>query len=359
MKCTFDRIGLTMTSPIRTALVGYGSVAEKMHAPLISVCPDLSFTAIVERNGNRCQEKYRHVRTFRSLEELLEADAADLICITTPNEYHFPMAKQCLMAGKHVVVDKPVTIFSHEAAELEHLATEKGLVCSVFHNRRFDGDFRTLQQLVAQKTLGELVYLESHFDRFRPTVSENWREKEVPGNGITYDLGSHLIDQVVLLFGKPSAIFADIQKQRQNAVADDYFDICLYYEGFKARVTAGVLVNVATPKFILLGHQGAYQKYHLDVQEQAFKEGRRPEGPDWGVDPESRWGTLYLENSSAPYPTVAGDYRIFYQNVADAILLESPLKVTLNQTISVLKIIEAAFVSAREGKKLLQSEGGW
>lgn len=346
-----------MTTPVRTALVGYGSVAEKMHAPLISVCPDLEFVAIVERNSNRCEEKYPKVRTFRSLDELLEADAADLICITTPNEFHFPMAKQCLLAGKHVVVDKPVTIYSHEAEELEKIAREKGLVCSVFHNRRFDGDFRTLQQLVAEKTLGDLVYLESHFDRFRPNVSENWREKEVPGNGITFDLGSHLIDQVVLLFGKPEAIFADIQKQRKNAVADDYFDITLYYEGFKARVTAGVLVNVPTPKFILLGNKGAFQKYFLDVQEQAFKDGKKPEGPAWGVDPEERWGKLYLENETVPYPTLPGDYRIFYQNVADAILKNSPLQVTLPQTISVLKIIEAAFESAKEGRKIWLKQG--
>ena len=184
-----------MNKPIRTALVGYGSVAEKMHAPLIAVCSDLDLVAVVERNGNRCEQKFPSVKTFRSVGELLEADAADLICITTPNEFHFSMAKQCLLAGKHVVVDKPVTIYSWEAEELERISREKGLVCSVFQNRRYDGDFLTLQKLVAEKTLGELVYLESHFDRFRPNVSENWREKDVPGNGITYDLGAHLIDQ--------------------------------------------------------------------------------------------------------------------------------------------------------------------
>lgn len=348
-----------MSKQIRTALVGYGSVAEKIHAPLISVSPDLDFVAIVERNGNRCEEKFPKVRTFRSLDELLEADAADLICITTPNEFHFPMAKQCLLAGKHVVVDKPVTIHSYEAEELEKIAAEKKLVCSIFHNRRYDGDFRTLQQLVAEKTLGDLVYLESHFDRFRPNVSENWREKVVPGNGITFDLGSHLIDQVVLLFGKPEAIFADIQIQRKNAVADDYFDISLYYQGLKARVTAGVLVNVQTPKFLLLGQNGSFQKFHLDVQEQAFKDGRIPEGSDWGVDPEDRWGKLYLENECLPCPTLPGDYRIFYQNVADAILKETTLQVTLPQAISVLKIIEASFLSAKAGRKISRAEGKW
>ena len=348
-----------MNKPIRTALVGYGSVAEKMHAPLIAVCPDLDLVAVVERNGNRCEQKFPSVKTFRSVGELLEADAADLICITTPNEFHFSMAKQCLLAGKHVVVDKPVTIYSWEAEELERISREKGLVCSVFQNRRYDGDFLTLQKLVAEKTLGELVYLESHFDRFRPNVSENWREKDVPGNGITYDLGAHLIDQVVLLFGKPTALYSDIRRQRTGAISDDYFDISLFYGEFKARVTAGVLVNVPTPKFLLCGKKGTFQKYFLDVQEQAFKNGRAPQGSDWGMDPEEQWGTLFLDNETLPYPTVPGDYRIFYQNIADTISSNRPLKVTLSQAICVLKLIESAFVSSKEGRKIYQEEGAW
>ncbi len=348
-----------MKTPIRTALVGYGSVAEKMHAPLIDVCSDLDFTGVVERNGNRCQDKYTAVTTFRSLEELLTAEIAELIVITTPNEFHYPMAKQCLLAGKHVVVDKPVTIFSHEAEELNALAKEKNLICSVFHNRRYDGDIMTLQKLIAENTLGDLAYLESHFDRFRPNVSENWREKEVPGNGITYDLGSHLIDQVVLLFGLPESIQADIRKQRKSAVADDHFDIILYYPRFKARVTAGVLVNAPTPKFLLLGENGSYQKFGLDVQEQAFKEGRRPEGGNWGVESLENWGKLFLSSETVAYPTLNGDYRIFYQNVADAIQKGTLLKVTIEQTISVLKLIEASFQSNELGRKILRAEGNW
>ena len=348
-----------MSSVLRTALIGYGSVAEKMHAPLIEACPDLDFVAVVERNGNKCEKKFPKVQTFRSLESLLDADAADLICITTPNEFHFPMAKQCLLAGKHVVVDKPVTIHSWEAEELEQIAREKALFCTVFQNRRFDGDFRTLQKLVAEDTLGRLVYLESHFDRYRPAVSENWREAQVPGNGITFDLGSHLIDQVVLLFGKPEAIFADIQKQRSNAVADDYFDIVLFYEGFRARVTAGMLVQAPTPKFLLLGEKGSYEKFHLDVQEQAFKDGVKPGAPGWGVDPPERWGKIFLNDEATPLQTVDGDYRIFYQNVADVILKGASPKVTLNQAISVLKLIEAAQVSDKQGRKILREEGNW
>ncbi len=348
-----------MSKVLSTALIGYGSVAEKMHAPLIEACPDLDLVAVVERNSNKCERKFPKVQTFRSLESLLEADLADLICITTPNEFHFPMAKQCLLAGKHVVVDKPVTIHSWEAEELGQIAKEKGLLCSVFQNRRFDGDFRTLQKLVAEDTLGRLVYLESHFDRFRPQVSENWREAEVPGNGITYDLGAHLIDQAMLLFGKPETIFADIQKQRSNAVADDYFDILLFYKGLKARVTAGMLVQAPTPKFLLLGEKGSYEKFHLDVQEQAFKDGAKPGAPGWGVDPPERWGKIFLDGEVTPLQTVDGDYRIFYQNIADVILKGEAPKVTLDQAISVLKLIEAAQISSKEGRKISSEEGKW
>jgi len=348
-----------MSNPIKTAIVGFGSVAEKMHAPLIDVCLDLELVASVERRTNRCEELYPGVTTYRSLQELLDADAVDLIVITTPNEFHFPMAMQCLEAGKHVVVDKPVTIFSHEAEQLNKLAEEKGLICSVFHNRRYDGDFMTLQKLVRKGDLGDLVYLESHFDRFRPDVSDNWREKEVPGNGITFDLGSHLIDQVVLLFGLPKWIQADIRKQRTGAVADDHFDIILDYGSLKAKVTAGALVNVPTPKFLLLGKNGSYQKFGLDVQEAAFKRAEKPEGATWGVEPEERWGKLFLSEETKAYETIPGNYRILYQNVADAILKGTNLDITIPQTISVLKIIEASFVSAELGKRVTEAEGGW
>ncbi|PZX58164.1 Gfo/Idh/MocA family oxidoreductase [Algoriphagus chordae] len=348
-----------MSTPIKTAIVGFGSVAEKMHAPLIAVCPDLELVASVERRTNRCEELYAGVTTYRSLDELLSADVADLIVITTPNEYHFPMAMQCLAAGKHVVVDKPVTIFSHEAEQLNKLADEKGLICSVFHNRRYDGDFMTVQKLMREGDLGDLVYLESHFDRFRPEVSENWREKEVPGNGITYDLGAHLIDQVVLLFGLPNWIHADIRKQRTGAVADDYFEIIMDYGSLVAKVTAGVLVNVPTPKFLLLGKKGSYQKFGLDVQEAAFKAGEKPEGSTWGVETAEKWGNLFLSEETRAYETIPGNYRILYQNVADAISKGSSLDITIPQTISVLKIIEASFKSSAEGKRISKAEGGW
>lgn len=339
-------------SILRVGLVGYGSVGEKFHAPLISVCSSLQLTAVVERNSNRSQEKYPNVSVYRSLEKLLEADAADIIVIVTPNEFHYSQAKLALEAGKHVVVDKPVTVHAHEAASLHALAKEKGLILSVFQNRRFDGDIRTVQKLLQEGTLGRIVHFESHFDRFRPELVDNWREKEVPGNGITYDLGTHLIDQAVLLFGKPTAVQATILKQRQNAVADDFFDITLHYPGIHCRLTACCMSNVPMMKFLILGEKGSYIKYGLDVQEKALKEERIPEGPNWGMETAEAWGHLHLAHAQLSYPTEKGDYRIFYQNVADAIHGKASLLVKMEEAILVLQIIEASFESHRTGQRI-------
>ncbi len=348
-----------MMNKIKTALVGYGSVSEKIHAPLITVCPELELVAVVERHKEKSKEKYSELQIFTSLEALLKADAADLIVIVTPNEYHFDQAKLALKYGKHVVVDKPVTIYAREAEELDRLAKEKNLVLSVFQNRRWDGDIQTIRQLLEEDVLGKIVHFESHFDRFRPDLADNWREKDVPGNGITYDLGTHLIDQAVMLFGKPEWIYAEILKQRKGAISDDFFEITLRYNGLKVRLTASVLMNAILPKFLVLGEKGSYSKYGLDVQEKAMKAGLTPEGTDWGIEPTEAWGKLFLENETRPYPTVRGDYRKFYPNVADAILHQSPLQVNIGEAITVLKIIEASFMSNQEGRRIYREEFGW
>lgn len=344
---------------IKTALVGYGSVGEKMHAPLITVCKDLELVAVVERNQEKSIEKYPKVQIFKSFEALLSSDSVDLIVIVTPNEFHFEQAKAALAHGKHVVVDKPVTLDANQALELDRMAKDRNLVLSVFQNRRWDGDFRTIQKLLKEKTLGQIVHFESHFDRFRPNIVDNWREKDVPGNGITYDLGTHLVDQTILLLGKPKWVYAEILKQRKGALADDFFDITLMYDGIKARVTASVMMNAVLPKFLVMGDKGSYSKYGLDVQEKAFKAGQIPEGEDWGMEQPEAWGKVFLENETFPFPTEQGDYRHFYQNVADAISKGSPLSVKMEEAILVLKILEAAFLSNSEGRRISQEEMNW
>lgn len=337
---------------IKTALVGFGSVGEKIHAPLIRHCPGLELVAVVERNGSKSKDKYPELEVYRSIESLLESRVADLVVIVTPNEVHFPQAKLALETGHHVVVDKPVTVQSSEARELKRLAQKHQRLLSVFQNRRWDGDFQTVGQIIHDETLGRIVHFESHFDRFRPHLVNNWREKDLPGSGITYDLGTHLIDQAVVLFGKPDWVYADILKQRTEAVADDFFDITLMYEGLKVRLTASVMVNAPLPRFLVLGEKGSYSKYGLDVQEKAMKAGLPPSGEDWGLEPQDSWGRLYLENETKPYPTLRGDYRLFYQNIADAILGKTTLQVKMEEAILVLEIIEAAFKSQQEGRRV-------
>ncbi len=344
---------------IKTALVGYGSVSEKIHAPLITVCPELDLVAVVERNKERSKEKYPNVEIFKSLESLLVAGSADLIVIVTPNEFHFDQAKLALEYGKHVVVDKPVTIYAKEALFLDQLAKEKNLILSVFQNRRWDGDVQTVRKIINEGLLGKIVHFESHFDRFRPEVAENWREMNVPGNGITYDLATHLIDQAVMLFGKPDWIYAEILKQRSGALADDFFDISIMYQGMKTRLTASVLMKAMMPRFLVLGKKGSYSKYGLDVQEKALKGGLAPEGKKWGQESRKAWGKIFLENGSRSYPTVKGDYRKFYANIADAIIIGAGLAVKMEEAITVLKLIEAAFLSQKTGKRIFREDFGW
>jgi scyllo-inositol 2-dehydrogenase (NADP+) len=338
---------------IKTGLVGFGSVGEKIHAPLIHHSKDLILSAVVERSQNRSQQQYPNVKVYKSLEAMLEAGGITLAVIVTPNEHHYEQAKLCLIKGVHVVVDKPVTIYSHEAKELTDLANEKGLLLTVFQNRRLDGDFQTVQNLIAAGTLGRIVHFESHFDRFRPQLADNWREQEVPGNGITYDLGTHLIDQAIVLFGKPAWVNAVILKQREKAVADDFFDITLGYDHINVRITASVLSNVPMQRFLILGDKGSYIKFGLDVQEKALKAGLPPEGESWGLEEPEAWGLLYLEQATQALETARGDYRCFYANVASAIQNSEPLAVKMEEAILVLQLIEAAFQSHAEGKRIV------
>jgi len=341
---------------LKTGLVGYGSVAEKMHAPLIHTSPHLELYGVVERNHSKSKEKYDHVRIFRTLNEILAVEEVDLVVIATPNECHYDQARQALEAGKHVVVDKPITVSAAEAIALDHLAKERGLVLSVFQNRRWDGDFLTIQKLVKEGTLGRIVHFESHFDRFRPEPKDNWREKDVPGSGILYDLGSHLIDQALLLFGKPDWVYAEILRQRPDVEADDFFDVSMQFGEVKVRLTASIYVNAVLPKFLLLGEIGTYLKHGLDVQEQALKDQRLPIGQAWGVEPEENWGKIYFEGYTISCPTINGDYRLFYENMVLAIRGDKPLAVTADQAIACLQVIEACRLSQAEGRRVMADD---
>ncbi|MDN3668965.1 oxidoreductase [Echinicola jeungdonensis] len=345
-----------MTAKIKTGLVGYGRIGESIHAPLIDHEPLLELTAVVERNREKSREKYPDITIYRSLDEMLIQSEIQMVIICTPNAEHFPQAKAALEAGKHVVVEKPITVTSKEAEILDKLAKSKGLVLSVFQNRRWDGDFLTVKQLLEEKVLGRILHFESHFDRFRPKPKTNWREKKVPGSGILYDLGPHLIDQAIQLFGMPSWIYAEILLQRSGVEADDFFELTMMYGNLKVRLTASIMLNAPLPKFLILGEKGSYSKYGLDIQEAAFKAGIQPGTHDWGREAEEDWGKIFLENESYTYPTLPGDYTRYYKNIAKAINGEEELKVKPEEAILSMKIIEAAQKSNQEGRRVFSSE---
>src|SRR5215469_5969302 len=337
---------------IDVGLIGFGFAGRTFHAPVISAVDGLRLAAILERHGSEAEQAYPTARVVRSLDELLAIDSVQLIVIATSNTSHFELAKHCLEAGRHVVVDKPFTTSYAAAAELVSTAQKHQRIITVYQNRRWDGDFLTVQRLLAANQLGRIVLYESHFDRFRPHVREVWREQPEPGSGLLFDLGPHLIDQAILLFGLPQAITADVRIEREGAKVDDAFDIVFHYPKMRALLRAGVLVSTATPRSAIQGTRGGYLKYGLDPQEDALKHGETPSGEFWGYEAPERWGTLLLAQGDSlgrdQFPTAPGDYRQYYANARDAILGKSPIAVSPQQALSVMRTLELAFESSKK-----------
>jgi predicted dehydrogenase len=341
-----------VNNPINVALVGFGMAGQVFHGPLIQANPNLRLTHILERKGTEAQKKYPQAKVVRDLESLLRESSLDLIVVATPNTSHLEIATMSLQAGKHVVVDKPFTITSADADQLIALSKKVGRVLSVFQNRRWDGDFLTVRQILDQKLLGRVAEFHSRFDRFRPGVRPDaWREQSGPGSGVLFDLGSHLIDQAVVLFGQPSGVYADLRMQRDRAVAVDNFEVQLHYPNLKVTLHAGSLVCDPSPRFLLYGTQGSYQKFGLDPQEDALKQGSIPGKPGWGEEQENAWGTLTHCNGELArkkYRTIAGNYPGYYTNVYRAITGQEDLAVKPEQSRNIIRLIEQAEQSARE-----------
>jgi predicted dehydrogenase len=338
---------------IDVGVVGYGLAGRCFHAPVIHAVSGLRLAAILQRSGSSAASAYPETRIVRSLEELLSIETIRLIVIATPNESHFFYAKQCLEAGRDVVVDKPFTTTLEEARQLVALAERRGRLLTVYQNRRWDGDFLTVRQILASGELGRLIQFESYYDRFRPNPRlDAWREKPGPGSGVFFDLGPHLIDQALCLFGPPEFVEADIRIERDSGVTDDAFDLLLHYpKGMRASLHATMLAATPRPHYILRGACGSFVKEALDPQEALLRAGRAPGGSDWGADAEENWGTLTLSDGTTTtkrtIPTVRGDYRGFYENVRDAILGSASLTVTPQQAIHVMRILELARESSR------------
>ena len=342
---------------INVGLVGFGFAGRTFHAPVISAVSGLRLAAIAQRTGDEASQIYPQARLVRSVDEMLSDHKIDVIVIATPNQSHFPLAKQCLEQERHVVVDKPFTTTSAEARTLVQLAQARNKVLSVYHNRRWDGDFQTVRKLLAEGSVGRVVIYESHFDRFRPELKKGaWREKNDPGSGVLFDLGSHLIDQAFTLFGVPDAIEADVRIERSGAAVDDAFDVTLFYPDKRALLRATMLANISGARFTLHGTSGSYVKHGMDPQEEALKGGHAPGDSAWGIESRGNWGELTLavagKNFARRVPTLAGDYRGFYENVRDAIEKGAPLAVKPVDALNVIIGLELALQSSREGRKV-------
>lgn len=341
-----------MANPLNVGLIGFGLAGRVFHAPLIHANPDLRLTHIVQHHGNEAEKKYPQAKLLRNADEVFTEKSIDLVVVATPNSSHFELAAKALRADKHVVVDKPFTITSADADELIALSHKMGRLLSVFQNRRWDGDFLTVRQILDQKCLGRLAEYESRFDRFRPALKPGaWREEAIPGSGVLFDLGAHLIDQAIVLFGRPQGIFADLRSQRDQSVAVDSLEVHLAYPALKVTLKAGSLVCEPSPRFTLYGTQGSYLKFGLDPQEEALKQGASPAQPHWGIEPKDAWGTLTSCNANLArekYPTLSGCYPEYYKNIYGAAIGIKELAVKPEEAREVIRLIELAEQSARE-----------
>lgn len=345
-----------MNNSIKVGIVGYGKSAQYFHIPLIKAEPKLSLHSIVQRSGTSAAKEHPGTEVIPDFKTLLKSDAIQLIVITTPNHLHYEQARQALSTGRHVVVEKPFTVGYDEAQSLIHLARDNQVKVSVFQNRRWDGDFLTLKKLLKENAVGEVVELESTFNRFRNELRPGaWKEKDLPGSGILYDLGPHLIDQALQLFGKPDSVYADIRAQR-GGDTDDYFDLHLYYSDKKVALMAGMLVADETPRFVLRGTKGSFVKFGMDPQEEKLKNGEDCSHEEWGVEDPQDWGTLYSADGDKhlerKIETVNGVYPVFYKKLAGSIINAEELPVNPEDAAEVIRLIELALKSDELGKRM-------
>ena len=340
--------------PIKTALCSFGMSGWVFHAPFVAAHPGFELQGVYERSKQKAREKYPDIQSYGSLEAMLEADN-ELIVVNTPNDTHYDYTKKALLAGKHVIVEKPFTTTVAEAEELIELARRQNKLLSVYHNRRYDSDFKTVAKVLQDGWLGNVVEAEIHYDRFKEELSPKLH-KEVPGpsTGSLLDLGSHLTDEALQLFGKPDAVFADIRAVRPVSQVDDYFEVLLYYPRLRVRLRGSYLVREPLAAYILHGSKGSFLKSRADVQEAALQANIRPDSEGWGIEPEAEQGLLHTEREGIvireKIPTEVGNYMEFYNGIYNAIRLHQPLPVTAEDALNVVQILQAAHQSSREQK---------
>ena len=342
---------------IDVGLIGFGLAGRYFHAPVINAVAGMRVAAILRRTGDTAAQTYRDAKIVRTIDDLLAIDSLKLIVIATPNQSHFPLAKRCLEAGRHVVVDKPFTLDVAEARELIALARSKNLVLTVYHDRRFDADFQGLRKVNESGELGRITRFESTYDRYRPIPKPGaWREQPGPGSGIFFDLSPHLFDQAFTLLGMPEALVADIRTERPGFSTDDAFDMLLYYpHGTRALLRATMLSASPRPRMVVLAQNGGYSKRDFDPLELTLRAGHIPPGDNWALEKEEDWGELTLMNdghaTTRRVPST-GDWRDFYANVRDAILGTAPILVTPQQILNVMVAMELAMQSSAERRAI-------
>lgn len=311
----------------------------------------------MERHKTESESVYPYVQVVDDYNELLKDTEIELIVVCTPNTLHFAMVQESLKAGKHVVVEKPFTPTSNEADELIKLAKSVNRKIFVYQNRRWDGDFITISKVLKSGMLGNIEEYEAHFDRYKPEINPYaWRDFPEPGAGILYDLGSHIIDQALCLFGKPISVLADIQSQREESEVDDYFRLQMKYKSLNVILTAGMLVEDLGPRYVIHGVLGSYVKFGIDPQEEALQEGQMPEGEDWGAENPENWGMITIDyqdlNIDGSIETEHGNYMGFYDNVYDVLRNDGTVAVKPKDARNVIRIIELAFESRRIDKEI-------
>ncbi len=337
---------------IRTALVGYGYAGRTFHAPLIQSTPGLQLVAIVSRNPAAVHADLPDVEALASADSALAADDVDLVVIATPHDTHVPLAKAALEAGKHVVVEKPLALAVDEAREIALLAERTGRVLSVFHNRRWDADFLGVRDVLAKGALGDLVHFESHFDRYRPVVRDRWRERPGRASGLWYDLGPHLIDQTLQLFGRPSRVTGHLAALRPGSETNDWAHVVLDYPRLRVVLHASMVVSGSPLRFALHGTKGSGIKHGLDAQEDQLKRGVSPASDEFGVD---RDHAIFIDGETGAETAWAlprGDYPAFYRQVRDAIVSGAPNPVSSSDAVAVTELLETVVRSATEARSL-------
>ncbi len=343
---------------IEVGLVGFGLAGRAFHAPVIRAVPGMHLAAILQRTGNEAEEKYPDLRVVRNMEELLALREIRLVVIATPNDTHYSLARQCLEAGRDVVVDKPFTTALEEARSLVELAKKAGRLITVYQNRRFDGDFQTIRKLVAEGTLGRIVRFETNYDRYRPQLKPGaWRETARAGSGILFDIAPHLIDHALVLFGLPDGVTADVRIERENAVADDAFDIMFHYPGgMRAVLRSSILAAAPRPRFVLHGTQGSFVKQTFNPLENNLRQGNIPTQGPWGAEPEQNWGVLTVPEgdkfSQRRIPSASCDYRDYYANVRDALLGKAEAAVSPEWALNVMRLLEMARESSEKHRTI-------